>query len=116
MPLPVRPSSPARNALLLLGSSHDSVPGTKVSASCLAYSSDPTVSDESRTTLLLGSTTMPPCVHRHQCVQLLASPEAWPKAKPAGVAVPFSFWQSVRKPGRSSGIFSKPAFLIALTR
>jgi len=46
MPLPVRLISPARKALLLFGSSQDSVPETKVGYSSRAYSSAAAVSFE----------------------------------------------------------------------
>jgi hypothetical protein len=65
------------------------------------------------TTLFLASTSLPPCAQTSQCVQL-ESPVALPSAKPAGVPLAFSAWQSLRKPARSRGTESKPAALTAL--
>src|SRR5678815_4730405 len=84
MPLAVRKSWPSRNALLLFGSSQDSVPGMNGSYSCLLYSSAAMVSGLLITTLFLASTSLPPCAHTSQCVQL-ESPVALPSAKPDGV-------------------------------
>src|SRR5450759_1895055 len=96
MPLAVRLTWPSRKALLFDGSSHDSVPGTKVSYNCLAYSSEAMVSGEFTTTLPFSSTSLPPCDHSSQCAQLLPSPTAWPSAKPGGVPLAFIAWHSLR--------------------
>ena len=69
----------------------------KVSYSALTYSSALTVSGELRMTLSFLSTRLPPCAHSAQCSQVLASPEAWPSAKPDGVLFFFSALQSSRK-------------------
>src|SRR5713226_4520913 len=100
MPLLVRCSSPARNALLLDESFHDPVPSMKVADSCLTYSSDFTVSGELMMTLSSLSTGHALWPPRIQCTQALASPEAWPSAKPEGVLFFFSALQSSRKPGK----------------
>src|ERR1700750_2605016 len=103
MPLAVRYSCPARNALLLELSFQDAVPGTKLSYNPLTYSSALAVSGELMTTLLSLSIRLPPCAHSAQCSQPLASPEAWPSANPAGV--PFLLRPLTRsaKPPRSLG-------------
>ena len=62
MPFWVSPISPARNALLLDGSSQDSVPGMKVSYSALAYSSAATVSGLLMVTLSSSSVMAAPWV------------------------------------------------------
>src|ERR1700712_4595780 len=116
MPFAVRLTWPSRKALLFDGSCHDSVPGTKVSYSCFAYSSDAMVSGELMTTLPLSSTILPPCDHISQCAQLLPSPTALPRAKPHGVFLAFSAWHSLRKPAVSLGIVSKPAAFTWLSR
>src|SRR5216683_7097195 len=110
MPLLVHEISPARKALLLKASFHAAVPGIIFSYSCLAYSSAFTVSGELRMTLSFLSTTLPPCAHRHQCTQVLASPVAWPSAMPPGlllrlVALAYSKSSSV-----VAGNFENPAF------
>src|ERR671918_2341807 len=111
MPFCVRPISPARNALLLLVSSQDSVPGMKVSYSAWAYFSASTVSGLSITTWSFSSTSLPPCDHTTQVHQALPSPTALPSARPGGWPFALSFWQSSRKPAGSSGTASKPASL-----
>src|SRR6476469_7428221 len=88
MPLFVTLIWPSRNALLLLGSSHDSVPGMNVAYSSLPYSSAFSVSGLSMTTLLFLSTSMPPCDQTSQ-LHHRPSPVALPSAIPPGV--PFSF-------------------------
>src|SRR5581483_1770015 len=115
-PLVVRLMSPARNALLLLGSSQDSVPGTKVSYSFLAYSSAITVCFELIATRLFSSTSFAPCAQISQWHQMLASPVACPSAIPAGVPLAFSAWHSFRKPSVSFGMPSNPAALTWLLR
>src|SRR6478736_4682421 len=60
MPLLVTLIWPSRKALLLFGSSHDSVPGMKLAYSSLAYSSALSVSGLSSITLLFLSTSFPP--------------------------------------------------------
>src|SRR6266436_3205207 len=110
MPLLVRLSSPERNALLLLGSCQDNVPGMKVSYICLAYSSAAMVSGELMTTLFLSSTILPPWDQMSQCVHELASPVAWPSAKPGGVPFFLSAWHSFRNSAVVFGNSSKPAF------
>src|SRR5689334_9164105 len=116
MPLLVRNSCPSRNALLLLGSSHDSVPGTNVAYSSFAYSSAFSVSGLSITTLLFASTSLPPNDHTSHWHHVLASPVALPSAKPGGVFFSLSALQSFRKPSVSFGNVSKPAAFIALIR
>src|SRR3954470_2529466 len=85
MPLFVRLMSPDRNALLLLGSSQDSVPGMNVGYSSFAYSSIRAVSLLLMATLLCSSTNLPPKAQSSQWHQPLASPVALPSAKPGGV-------------------------------
>src|SRR5262249_52143054 len=116
MPLSVSPIWPSRNALLLFGSSHDSVPGTKVSYICLPYSSAAMVSGLLMTTLFFSSTILPPCDQTSQWVQVLPSPVALPSANPGGRPFAFRPWQSFRNPGRSFGNSSNPAAFIALMR
>ncbi len=101
--------------MLLLGSSHDSVPGMNVSYSCFEYSSAAMVSGLLMTTLFLASTSLPPCAQTSQCVQL-ESPVALPSANPDGVPLAFSAWHSLRKPAMSRGTLSKPAALTWLSR
>src|ERR1044072_7253387 len=103
MPFEVRYRSPATKILLLEESFQDAVPGIKFSYKALTYSSAFTVSGELMTTLSFLSTRLPPCAHNAQCSQVLASPEAWPSAKPAGVLFFFSALTSSRKPPRSFG-------------
>src|ERR1700752_4483197 len=103
-PFDVRPISPARNALLLLGSNQDNVPGTKVTYNFLAYSSAASVSLELIVTRLFSSTSLPPCDQSSQWHQALASPVACPSAMPAGVPFALSAWHSFRKPSVSRGI------------
>ncbi len=79
MPLLVTLIWPSRKALLLFGSSHDSVPGMKLAYSSLPYSSAFSVSGLSITTLLLLSTSLPPCDQISQLVHRL-SPVALPSA------------------------------------
>src|SRR5260221_14309309 len=98
MPLLVRLISPARNALLLLGSCQESVPGMKVSYICLAYSSAAVVSGVLMTTLFLSSTILPPCDQSSQGVHEFASPVAWPRSKPGDVPFFLRAWQSFSKP------------------
>src|SRR5262245_66587619 len=112
MPLLVRWSSPARNALLLEESFHEPVPSMKVADNALAYSSAFTVSGELMTTLSSLSTSQALWPHRIQCTQALPSPEAWPNAKPAGVLFFFNALQSSMKAGKSVGISLNPAFWI----
>src|SRR4051794_20972222 len=89
MPLLVQWTSLARNALLFEASFHEAVPGIMEPYSVLANSSALAVSGELRMTLSLASTALPPCDHRHQCTQVLPSPDAWPSAKPPGVPCAF---------------------------
>src|ERR1044071_9313100 len=110
MPFTVRCRSPATKILLLEESFHDAVPGMNVSYSALTYSSALTVSGELMMTLSFLSTRLPPCDHSAQCSQVLASPDAWPSAKPDGVLFFFSALQSSRKPAVSFGNSLKPAF------
>src|SRR5215470_8946845 len=116
MPFSVRLISPARKALLLLGSSQESVPGMKVAYIALAYSSAAMVSLELITTLLFSSTILPPCAHTTQWHQALESPTALPSAKPHGVPLALSACNSLRKLGRSVGISLKPAASTMLRR
>src|ERR1035441_8930539 len=88
MPLLVTEIWPSRKALLLLGSSHDSVPGMKVAYSSLPYSSAFIVSGLAITTLLSLSTSLPPKAHISQ-LHHRPSPVALPSAMPPGI--PFSF-------------------------
>ncbi len=67
-------------------------------------------------TLPLSSTSFPPWDQTSQCTQSFPSPTAWPSARPAGVPFAFRAWQSLRKPGRSFGIPSKPAAFTWLSR
>src|SRR6266550_4436538 len=103
MPLLVQLIWPSRKALLLFGSSHDSVPGMKVAYSCLPYSSALPVSGLLITTLLSLSTSLPPCDHISQ-LHHRPSPVAWPSAKPGGVPFACSAWHIFRK---SSVFFGK---------
>ncbi len=112
MPFEVRCRSPATKILLLDESFHDAVPGMKVSYSALTYSSAFTVSGELMMTLSFLSTRLPPCAHSAQCSQVLASPEAWPSAKPDGVLFFFSALHSSRNAAVSFGNSLKPAFSI----
>src|SRR5262245_35459467 len=116
MPLRVSPHCPSRNALLLFGSSQDSVPGTKVSYICLPNSSAAMVSGLLITTLPFSSTILPPCDHTSQWVQVLPSPVALPSANPGGRPFALRPWHSLRKPGRSFGNVSNPAAFMALMR
>src|SRR6266849_11166127 len=116
MPLLVHEISPARNALLLKASFHEAVPGMKFSESCLAYSSALTVSGELMTTLSFLSTTLPPCAHRHQCTQQLASPVAWPSAMPPGVLLRLVALAYSRNSAVVAGNFENPAFRDASIR
>src|ERR1700712_958507 len=108
MPLLVYEIWPSRNALLLFGSSHDSVPGMNVAYSSLPYSSARCVSGLSITTLLLASTSLPPCDHTSQ-LHHRPSPVALPSAKPPGVFFACSACSILRKPSVSLGKLSKPA-------
>src|SRR5439155_4944117 len=116
MPLLVTNSCPSRNALLLFGSSHDSVPGTNVAYSSFEYSSALIVSGLSMTTLLSLSTSFPPNDQTSHWHQVLPSPVALPSAIPAGVPFSFSALHSLRKPSVSFGKLSNPAALRALSR
>src|SRR6266404_3771721 len=116
MPLLVTKSCPSRNALLLFGSSQDSVPGTNVGYSSFAYSSAFIVSGLSMVTLLSLSTSLPPNDQTSHWHHVLPSPVALPKAIPAGVPFSFSALHSLRKPSVSFGNESNPAALTALTR
>src|SRR5580765_7600673 len=116
IPFSVRLMSPARNALLLLGSSQDSVPGMKVSYIARAYSSAAIVSLELIVTLLCSSTILPSWDHTTQWHHALASPTALPSANPHGVPLAFSACSSLRKVGVSAGISLKPAASIRLRR
>src|SRR6266487_2982766 len=113
MPLLVHEISPARKALLLKASFHAATPGIMLSESCLAYSSALTVSVELRITLSFLSTTLPPCAHRHQCTQQLASPVAWPSAMPPGVLFFFVALTNSRNSPVVAGKLEKPAFFSA---
>ncbi|OGA17978.1 MAG: hypothetical protein A3I63_04570 [Betaproteobacteria bacterium RIFCSPLOWO2_02_FULL_66_14] len=106
----------SRKALLLFGSSQESVPGTKVPYSSFAYSSALTVSGLLITTLLFWSTSLPPWDQSSQCVQTLPSPVALPKAKPPGVPFSFNAFISFRKPSVSRGKLENPAALTWLSR
>src|SRR6267143_7153014 len=116
MPLLVTEICPSRNALLLFGSSQESVPGTKVPYSSFEYSSALTVSGLSMTTLLLLSTILPPNDQTSQWHQVLASPVACPSAKPPGVPLSFSAFIILRKLSVSFGKLVNPAALSALSR
>src|SRR5487761_2088759 len=116
MPLTVRLIWPSRKALLLFGSSQDSVPGMKVGYSAFAYSSALIVSGLLMTTLLCSSTILPPKVHSSQWVQQLPSPVALPRAKPPGVPLAWSACISLRKPSVSLGNELKPAAFTWLSR
>src|SRR5215469_16118485 len=116
MPLSVQLISPARNALLFEASFHEATPGIISAYSALAYSSALAVSGELMITLSPLSTVLPPCDHRHQCTQVLPSPEACPSAKPPGVLFFFMAFAYSRKPSVLSGILAKPAFFDASRR
>ena len=105
-----------RKALLLFGSSHESVPGIKVWYNAAAYFSAAAVSFELMTTRLCSSTILAPWAHSAQWVQALASPTALPSANPQGVPFFFSAWHNLRNPCVSFGTLSKPAALIMLSR
>src|SRR6185436_5243844 len=106
---------PSRNALLLFGSSHDSVPGMNVGYSSFAYSSALWVSALSMTTLLSLSTILPPKAHISQCVQP-ESPVALPSAIPPGVPFACNALNIARKPAVSRGNLSTPAAFSMLSR
>ena len=53
---------------------------------------------------LSGLACFPPNAHRIQCVQLFASPTAWPSAKPTGWLFFFSARASFSIPSRSLAI------------
>src|SRR5687767_4812249 len=112
MPLLVQCRSPDTKILLLDESFHDAVPGMKLSYSALTNSNALAVSGELMTTLSFLSTRLPPCDHNAQCSQVLASPEAWPSANPAGVLFFLSALTSSRNPAVSFGNSLKPAFSI----
>ncbi len=82
--------------MLLEESFQEATPGMKVSDSCLAYSSAFTVSGELMLTLSSLSTVQALWPHRMLWTQALASPVAWPSAKPAGVLFAFSALHSSR--------------------
>src|SRR5580704_854335 len=111
MPLLVQWISPARNALLLEASFQEATPAIMFSESCLAYSSAFAVSGELRITLSSLSTKLPPCAHRHQWIQALPSPEAWPSANPPGVLFFFIALAYSRKAPVVSGNLENPACL-----
>ena len=67
-------------------------------------------------TLSLASTTWPPNDHRHQCTQVLPSPEAWPSAMPPGVPCAFMALAYSMNASVVSGNFEKPAFFEAARR
>src|SRR4051812_34003622 len=115
MPLLVTLIWPSRNALLLFGSSHDSVPGMNVAYSCLPYSSAFSVSGLLITTLLFWSTSLPPCDHISQ-LHHRPSPVAFPSAKPPGVPLACNACSIFRKPSVSFGNVSKPAAFNMLWR
>src|SRR6185369_4787392 len=98
MPLFVRLMSPDRKALLLLGSSQDSVPAMNVGYSSFAYSSMRAVSLLLMATLLRSSTSLPPNAQSSQWHHPLASPVALPSAKPGGVPLALRFLHSFRNP------------------
>src|SRR5450759_3682133 len=108
MPLLVTLIWLSRNALLLFGSSHDRVPGMNVAYISFAYSSALIVSALSITTLLLASTSLPPCDQISQLVHS-PSPVALPSANPAGVPLACSALSMFKKPVVSFGKLSKPA-------
>src|SRR3954463_213949 len=112
----VRLISPPRNALLLLGSSQDCVPGTNVWYNSLPYSSAAIVSFELIATLLSSLVRRPPNPQSSQWVQPFASPVACPSAKPGGLLRALSAWHNFRNPGKSCGIESNPAAASMLLR
>src|SRR5262245_26288066 len=116
IPLLVIEIWPSRNTLLLLGSSHDSVPGMKVEYISFEYSSAFSVSGLSIVTLPDLSTIFPPKAQTSQWHQVLASPVAWPSAKPPGVPLACSAFSIFRKPSVSFGTPSKPAAFSWLSR
>src|SRR6185295_6440949 len=109
MPLFVRLMSPDRKALLLFGSSQDSVPGMNVGYSSFAYSSIRIVSLLLIATLLCSSTNLPPKAQSSQWHHPLASPVALPSANPGGVPLFFRFLHSFRNPSVSFGNSLNPA-------
>src|SRR5258708_3217789 len=116
MAVAVRLIARDRKALLLFGSSQDSVPGMKVGYSSFAYSSALAVSLLLIATLFCSSTILPPKAQSSQWHHPLASPVALPSAKPAGVPFFFRFWQSLRNPSVSFGNSLKPAAFISPPR
>src|SRR5258707_10801980 len=104
--------SPARNALLLLESFHDTVPWMNVSYKAREYSSACSVCGLLITTLLSASTVLPPNAHSIQWQKVAASLGDLPRQKPAGWPIFFSPWHSLRKPSVSVGNLSKPACFI----
>src|SRR5215510_2819305 len=109
IPFAVRLIWPSRNALLLFGSSHESVPGTNVWYNSFAYSSARTVSGLLTTTLFFSSTSLPPNDHTSQWHHTFPSPVALPSANPAGVPFSLSAWHSFKKPSVLRGTVENPA-------
>src|SRR4051812_33275772 len=62
------------------------------------------------------STILPPKAHTSQWHHVLASPVAWPSAKPPGVPLACSAFIIFRKPSVSFGMLSKPAAFNWLSR
>src|SRR6266480_3211728 len=116
MPLLVTLICPSRNALLLFGSSHDGVPGTKVRYISLPSSSALKVSGLLMTTWFFSSPILPPNAHTSQWHQEFSSPVALPSANPGGVPFAFSALHSSRKPAVSFGNSLKPAACTWLMR
>src|SRR3954447_128984 len=106
MPLPVAEIWPARNALLLLGSSQEAAPSIKVAANALPYFRASIVSLLLMVIWSFSSVSEPLWVHISQWHQELASPVALPSAKPIGWPLALSLVDMSRKPSRSAGIVS----------
>ena len=115
MPLLVTLIWPSRKALLLFGSSHDSVPGMKVAYSSLAYSSALSVSGLSITTLLFSSTSLPPKAQISQLHQAVAGGVAERHAARRALLLQ-RLAAAFRKPSVSFGKVSNPAAFTMLSR
>src|SRR3954451_7894146 len=117
IPLLVSEISPAKKARLLFGSSQEATPDTICANSSWAYASASRLGFCAMAMVLLSfSTALPPKVHRHQCVQLLASPTAWPRGNPIGWPFAFSALASASRPAGSLGTPSNPASFTQLLR
>ena|SRR6266478_299695 len=117
IPLLVSEISPARKARLLFGSSQDPTPGTICAYSSCTYAMASRLGFCAMAMVLLSfSTALPPKVQSTQCVQLLPSPTAWPRANPTGCPFAFSARASLSKSAGDLGNSSKPASFVQLVR